>query len=144
MLDAIFSRHVKALKLLAKVQCVLAFVLSVMLYGYVYEGLKYFSFFAAIVLGLVAAVVLWMLQMFLAWAMYAFAELVEYTRATHEELSNMSSGLAEYTKAMSRTINTMNRELCVIAKHYHAEEEARDNNTVSAQAAADTNDIEEN
>ena len=75
--------------------------------------------------------------------MYAFAELVEYTRATHEELSNMSSGLAEYTKAMSRTINTMNRELCVIAKHYHAEEEARDNNTASVQAAADTNDIEE-
>ena len=144
MFDAIFSRSVKILKIFAKVQCVLAFVLSVMLYGYVYEGLKYFSFFAAIVLGLVAAVVLWILQMFLAWAMYAFAELVEYTRATHEELSNMSSGLAEYTKAMSRTINTMNRELCVIAKHYHAEEEARDNNTVSAQAAADTNDIEEN
>ena len=143
MLDAIFSRPVKALKLLAKVQCVLAFVLSVMLYGYVYEGLKYFSFFAAIVLGLIAAVVLWMLQMFLAWAMYAFAELVEYTSATHEELSNMSSALAEYTKAMSRTINTMNRELSVIAKHYHAEEEARDNNTASAQAAADTNDIEE-
>ena len=144
MFDAIFSRSVKILKIFAKVQCVLAFVLSVMLYGYVYEGLKYFSFFAAIVLGLVAAVVLWMLQMFLAWAMYAFAELVEYTRATHEELSNMSSGLAEYTKAMSRTINAMNRELCVIAKHYHAEEEARDNNTVSAQAVADTNDIEEN
>ena len=144
MLDAIFSRPVKALKLLAKVQCVLAFALSVMLYGYVYEGLKYFSFFAAIVLGLGAAVVLWILQMFLAWAMYAFAELVEYTRATHEELSNMSNGLAEYTKAMSRTINTMNRELCVIAKHYHAEEEARDDNTASAQAAADTNDIEEN
>ena len=143
MLDAIFSRPVKALKLLAKVQCVLAFALSVMLYGYVYEGLKYFSFFAAIVLGLIAAVVLWMLQMFLEWAMYAFAELVEYTRATHEELSNMSSGLAEYTKAMSRTINTMNRELCVIAKHYQAEEEARDNNTARAQAAADTNDIEE-
>ena len=143
MLNAIFSRPVKALKLLAKVQCVLAFVLSVMLYGYVYEGLKYFSFFAAIVLGLIAAVVLWILQMFLAWTMYAFAELVEYTRATHEELSNMSSGLAEYTKAMSRTINTMNRELCVIAKHYHAEEEARGNNTASAQAAADTNDIEE-
>ena len=143
MFDAIFGRSVKILKILAKVQCVLAFVLSVMLYGYVYEGLKYFSFFAAIVLGFVAAVVLWMLQMFLAWAMYAFAELVEYTRATHEELSNMSSGLAEYTKAMSRTINTMNRELCVIAKHYHAEEEARDNNTASAQAAADTNDIEE-
>ena len=143
MFDAIFGKSVKILKILAKVQCVLAFVLSVMLYGYVYEGLKYFSFFAAIVLGLVAAVVLWMLQMFLAWAMYAFAELVEYTRATHEELSNMSSGLAEYTKAMSRTINTMNRELCVIAKHYHAEEEARDNNTASAQAAADTNDIEE-
>ena len=143
MFDAIFGKSVKILKILAKVQCVLAFVLSVMLYGYVYEGLKYFSFFAAIVLGLIAAVVLWMLQMFLAWAMYAFAELVEYTRATHEELSNMSSGLAEYTKAMSRTINTMNRELCVIAKHYHAEEEARDNNTASAQAAADTNDIEE-
>ena len=143
MLDAIFSRPVKALKLLAKVQCVLSFVLAAMLCGSIHEALKPFSQFSAIVVGLVAAVVLWVLQMFLAWAMYAFAELVEYTRATHEELSNMSSGLAEYTKAMSRTINTMNRELCVIAKHYHAEEEARDNNTASAQAAADTNDIEE-
>ena len=144
MFDAIFSRSVKILKIFAKVQCVLSFVLAAMLCGSIHEALKPFSQFSAIVAGLVAAVVLWVLQMFLAWAMYAFAELVEYTRATHEELSNMSSGLAEYTKAMSRTINTMNRELCVIAKHYHAEEEARDNNTVSAQAAADTNDIEEN
>ncbi len=143
MFDAIFGRSVKILKILAKVQCVLAFVLASMLCGAVHEMLKPFSRFSAIVLGLVVAVVFWVLQMFLAWAMYAFAELVEYTRATHEELSNMSSGLAEYTKAMSRTINTMNRELCVIAKHYHAEEEARDNNTASAQAAADTNDIEE-
>ena len=142
MFDAIFGRSVKILKILAKVQCVLAFVLASMLCGAVHEMLKPISQFSAIVVGLVAAVVLWVLQMFLAWAMYAFAELVEYTRATHEELSNMSSGLAEYTKAMSRTINTMNRELCVIAKHYHAEE-ARDNNTASAQAAADTNDIEE-
>ena len=144
MFDAIFSRSVKILKIFAKVQCVLSFVLAAMLCGSIHEALKPFSQFSAIVVGLVAAVVLWVLQMFLAWAMYAFAELVEYTRATHEELSNMSSGLAEYTKAMSRTINTMNRELCVIAKHYHAEEEARDNNTASAQAAADTNDIEEN
>ena len=143
MLDEIFSRPVKALKLLAKVQCVLAFVLSVMLYGSIYEELKYFSFFLAIVLGLIAAVVVWMLQMFLAWVLYAFAELVEYTRATHEELSNMSSGLAEYTKAMSRTVHAMNRELCVIAKHYRAEEEAGDNNAAGAQTAADTNDIEE-
>ncbi len=143
MFDAIFSRSVKILKIFAKVQCVLSFVLAAMLCGSIHEALKPFSQFSAIVVGLVAAVVLWVLQMFLAWAMYAFAELVEYTRATHEELSNMSSGLAEYTKAMSRTINTMNRELCVIAKHYHAEEEARDNNTASAQAAADTNDIEE-
>ena len=143
MFDAIFGRSVKILKILAKVQCVLAFVLASMLCGAVHEMLKPFSRFSAIVLGLVVAVVFWVLQMFLAWAMYAFAELVEYTRATHEELSNMSSGLAEYTKAMSRTINTMNRELCVIAKHYHAEED-RDNNTASAQAAADTNDIEEN
>ena len=142
MFDAIFSRSVKILKIFAKVQCVLSFVLAAMLCGSIHEALKPFSQFSAIVVGLVAAVVLWVLQMFLAWAMYAFAELVEYTRATHEELSNMSSGLAEYTKAMSRTINTMNRELCVIAKHYHAEED-RDNNTASAQAAADTNDIEE-
>ena len=142
MFDAIFGRSVKILKILAKVQCVLSFVLAAMLCGSIHEALTPFSQFSAIEVGLVAAVVLWVLQMFLAWAMYAFAELVEYTRATHEELSNMSSGLAEYTKAMSRTINTMNRELCVIAKHYHAEE-ARDNNTASAQAAADTNDIEE-
>ena len=59
MFDAIFSRSVKILKIFAKVQCVLAFVLSVMLYGYVYEGLKYFSFFAAIVLGLIAACLLY-------------------------------------------------------------------------------------
>ena len=141
MLDAIFSRPVKALKLLAKVQCVLAFVLSVMLYGYVYEGLKYFSFFAAIVLGLVAAVVLWMLQMFLAWALYAFAELVEYTKETHKELSNMSKGLARYpqatyeeihsmnkgleayAKAMGKTMNSMNKNLYLVAKYCCAEEE---------------------
>ena len=77
MLDAIFSRSVKILKLLAKVQCVLAFVLSAMLCGSVHESLKYFSPVMAIVLGLIAAVVLWVLQMFLAWAVYAFAELVE-------------------------------------------------------------------
>ncbi len=140
MLDAIFSRSVKILKLLAKVQCVLAFVLAVMLYGYLYEGLKYFSPVMAIVLGLIAAVVLWVLQMFLAWALYAFAELVEYTKATHEELSNMSEGLArytqatyeelhrmnkgleEYTTAMGKAMNSMNKNLYLVAKHCCAEE----------------------
>ena len=141
MFDAIFSRSVKILKIFAKVQCVLSFVLAAMLCGSIHEALKPFSQFSAIVVGLVAAVVLWVLQMFLAWAMYAFAELVEYTRATHEELSNMSSGLAEYTKAMSRTINSMNKgleaytkamgktmnsmnkNLYLVAKHCCAEEE---------------------
>ncbi len=140
MLDAIFSRSVKILKLLAKVQCVLAFVLAVMLYGYLYEGLKYFSPVMAIVLGLIAAVVLWVLQMLLAWALYAFAELVEYTKATHEELSNMSEGLArytqatyeelhrmnkgleEYTTAMGKAMNSMNKNLYLVAKHCCAEE----------------------
>lgn len=141
MLDAIFSRSVKILKLLAKVQCVLAFVLSAMLCGSVHEMLKPFSRFSAVVLGLVAAVVLWVLQMFLAWALYAFAELVEYTKATHKELSNMSDGLARYTKAtheelrrmnkgledyttaMGKAMNSMNRNLYLVAKYCCAEEE---------------------
>ena len=58
MLDAIFSRSVKILKLLAKVQCVLAFVLSFMLCGSVHEILKPINRFSAIVLGLAVAVVL--------------------------------------------------------------------------------------
>ncbi len=80
MFDAIFGKSVKILKILAKVQCVLAFVLASMLCGAVHEMLKPFSQFSAIVLGLVVAVVFWVLQMFLAWAVYAFAELVEYTK----------------------------------------------------------------
>ena len=141
MLDAIFSRPVKALKLLAKVQCVLAFVLASMLCGAVHEMLKPFSRFSAIVLGLVVAVVFWVLQMFLAWALYAFAELVEYTKETHKELSNMSAGLARYTQAtyepihsmnkgpeaytnaMGKTMNSMNKNLYLVAKHCCAEEE---------------------
>ena len=141
MFDAIFSRSVKILKIFAKVQCVLSFALAVMLYGYIYEGLKYFSIFSAVVLGLVAAVVLWVLQMFLAWALYAFAELVEHTEATHKELSNMSAGLARYTqatyeeihsmnqgletytKAMGKTMNSMNKNLYLVAKYCCAEEE---------------------
>ena len=141
MFDAIFSRSVKILKLLAKVQCVLAFMLSAMLCGSVHESLKYFSPVMAIVLGLAVAVVFWVLQMFLAWALYAFAELVEYTKATHKELSNMSDGLARYTKAtheelrrmnqgleaytkaMGKTMNSMNKNLYLVAKHCCAEEE---------------------
>ena len=141
MFDAIFSRSVKILKLLAKVQCVLAFVLSAMLCGSVHESLKYFSPVMAIVLGLTVAVVFWVLQMFLAWALYAFAELVEYTKATHKELNDMSEGLARYTqatyeeihsmnqgleaytKAMGKTMNSMNKNLYLVAKHCCAEEE---------------------
>ena len=52
MFDAIFGRSVKILKILAKVQCVLAFVLASMLCGAVHEMLKPFSRFSAIVLGL--------------------------------------------------------------------------------------------
>ena len=140
MFDAIFGRSVKILKILAKVQCVLAFVLASMLCGAVHEMLKPFSRFSAIVLGLVVAVVFWV-QMFLAWAVYAFAELVEYTKETHKELSNMSAGLARYTqatyeelhsmnkgleaytKAMGKTMNSMNKNLYLVAKHCCAEEE---------------------
>ena len=141
MFDAIFSRSVKILKLFAKVQCVLSFVLAAMLYGSVYQALKPFNRFSAIVLGLVVAVVLWVLQMFLAWALYAFAELVEHTEATHKELSDMSEGLARYTqatyeeihsmnkgleaytKAMGKTMNSMNKNLYLVAKYCCAEEE---------------------
>lgn len=135
MFDAIFGRSVKILKILAKVQCVLAFVLASMLCGAVHEMLKPFSRFSAIVLGLVAAVVFWVLQMFLAWAVYAFAELVEYTKATHEELSNMSAGLARYTQATYEELHSMNQGLeaytnamgktmnSIVAKHCCAEEE---------------------
>ena len=66
MFDAIFGRSVKILKILAKVQCVLAFVLAAMLCGSVHEMLKPFSRFSAIVLGLTVAVVFWVLQMFLS------------------------------------------------------------------------------
>ena len=99
MFDAIFSRSVKILKVFAKVQCVLAFALAAMLYGSVYQALKPFSRFSAIVLGLVVAVVFWVLQMFLAWALYAFAELVEDTTAPPKEISDMSAGLSRYTQA---------------------------------------------
>ena len=111
MFDAIFSRSVKILKLLAKVQCVLAFVLAAMLCGSVHEMLKPFSRFSAIVLGLAVAVVFWVLQMFLAWALYAFAELVEYTKATHKELNDMSEGLARYTQATYEELHSMNQGL---------------------------------
>lgn len=57
MFDAIFGRSVKILKILAKVQCVLAFVLASMLCGAVHEMLKPINQFSAIVLGLVVAVV---------------------------------------------------------------------------------------
>ena len=141
MFDAIFGRSVKILKILAKVQCVLAFVLASMLCGAVHEMLKPFSRFSAIVLGLAVAVVFWVLQMFLAWALYAFAELVEYTKATHKELNDMSEGLARYTKAtheelrrmnkgledytnaMGKAMNSMNKNLYLVAKHCCAEEE---------------------
>ena len=141
MFDAIFSRSVKILKVFAKVQCVLAFVLAAMLYGAVYNALKPVSLFSAVVLGLVVAVVLWVLQMFLAWAVYAFAELVEYTKATHKEISDMSEGLARYTqatyeelhslnkgldaytRAVGKTMNSMNKNLYLVAKYCCAEEE---------------------
>ena len=141
MFDAIFSRSVKILKIFAKVQCVLDFVLAAMLCGAVHEMLKPINRFSAIVLGLTAAVVFWVLQMFLAWALYAFAELVEHTEATHKELSNMSAGLARYTQAtyeeihsmnkgleaytnaMGKTMNSMNKNLYLVAKYCCAEEE---------------------
>ena len=141
MFDAIFGRSVKILKILAKVQCVLAFVLASMLCGAVHEMLKPISQFSAIVLGLVVAVVFWVLQMFLAWALYAFAELVEYTKATHKEISDMSEGLSRYTqatyeelhslnkgleaytRAVGKTMNSMNKNLYLVAKYCCAEEE---------------------
>ena len=141
MFDAIFGKSVKILKIFAKVYCVLAFALAAMLCGSVHEMLKPISRFSAIVLGLVVAVVFWVLQMFLAWALYAFAELVEHTEATHKELSNMSAGLARYTqatyeeihsmnkgleayaKAMGKTMNSMNKNLYLVAKYCCAEEE---------------------
>ena len=123
MFDAIFSRSVKILKIFAKVQCVLAFVLAAMLCGSVHEMLKPINRFSAIVLGLVVAVVFWVLQMFLAWALYAFAELVEYTKETHKELSNMSAGLARYTQATYEEIHSMNKNLYLVAKYCCAEEE---------------------
>ena len=141
MFDAIFGKSVKILKIFAKVYCVLAFALAAMLCGSVHEMLKPISRFSAIVLGLVVAVVFWVLQMFLAWALYAFAELVEHTEATHKELSNMSAGLARYTQAtyeeihsmnkgleaytnaMGKTMNSMNKNLYLVAKYCCAEEE---------------------
>ena len=117
MFDAIFGRSVKILKILAKVQCVLAFVLASMLCGAVHEMLKPINQFSAIVLGLVVAVVFWVLQMFLAWAVYAFAELVEHTEATHKELSDMSEGLARYTQATYEELQHEQRAGSIHQRH---------------------------
>ena len=65
----------------------------------------------------------------------AFAVLVEYTKETHKELSNMSAGLARYTQATYEELHSMNQGLeaytnamgktmnSIVAKHCCAEEE---------------------
>ena len=101
MFDAIFGRSVKILKILAKVQCVLAFVLASMLCGAVHEMLKPINQFSAIVLGLVVAVAFWVLQMFLAWAVYAFAELI----AGHPSANAVSDLSSSIEALLTNTIS---------------------------------------
>ena len=108
MFDAIFGRSVKILKILAKVQCVLAFVLASMLCGAVHEMLKPFSRFSAIVLGLVVAVVFWVLQMFLAWVLY-FNSASRYAWKRMPYFSEIACAYATISSMFSRLYGKLPR-----------------------------------
>ena len=143
MFERILNKSANMLKLFVKLQCFLAFVVAVVTFGaFINVGsLVIHSAFWLLVISAFFAVIVWFVVMSSAWALYAFAELVEHTEATHKELSDMSAGLARYTqatyeeihsmnkgleaytKAMGKTMNSMNKNLYLVAKHCCAEEE---------------------
>lgn len=143
MFERILNKSANMLKLFVKIQCFLAFVIAVVTFGAFIDVTSFLldSAFWQLVISVFFAAIVWFVVMSSAWAVYAFAELVEYTKETHKELSNMSAGLARYTqatyeelhsmnkgleaytKAMGKTMNSMNKNLYLVAKHCCAEEE---------------------
>lgn len=143
MFERIFNKSGRLLKIFARVQCFFSFVIAIIVFGAIFNVLGQISVFAAVVLGVAIAVIVWFVLMFSAWMLYAFADLVEYTKATHKEVSELSAGLAKYTKAMNDVMNSMNKDLFFIARHYYAEEEKVKEEPTSEENAKN-NDNEEN
>ena len=143
MFERILNKSAKMIMTFVKIQCFFAFVIAVITFGAFIDVTSFLldSAFWQLVISVFFAVLAWFVVMSSAWALYAFAELVEYTKATHEELSDMSEGLARYTqatyeeihsmnqgleaytKAMGKTMNSMNKNLYLVAKHCCAEEQ---------------------
>ena len=144
MFERIFDKSGRLLKIFAKVQCFFSFVIAVIVFGVIFNALGQISAFAAVVLGVLISVIVWFVLMFSAWTLYAFADLVDYTKATNKEISELSAGLAKYTKATNEVMNSMNKDLFFIAKHYYAEEEKAKSETADEETAAENNDSEEN
>lgn len=143
MFERILSKSAKMIKIFVKIQCFFAFVVAIIVF---FASINVASIVIdsaswVLVISAFLAVLVWFWIMSSAWTVYAFAELVEYTKATNEELSNMSKGLAQYTratyealnstnkgleaytKAMGKTMNSMNRNLYIVAKYCCTEEE---------------------
>ena len=143
MFERILNKSANMIKIFVKIQCFFAFVIAVITFGAFIDVTSFLihSAFWQLVISIFFAVLAWFAVMSSAWALYAFAELVEYTKETHKELSNMSAGLARYTqatyeelhsmnkgleaytKAMGKTMNSMNKNLYLVAKYCCAEEE---------------------
>ena len=143
MFERILSKSEKIMKFFVKVQCFFAFVAAIIVFNALWSAaIRTDSDTIGIwLVSMIIAVIVWFVVMSSAWAVYAFAELVEYTKETHKELSNMSEGLARYTQAtyeeihsmnkgleaytnaMGKTMNSMNKNLYLVAKHCCAEEE---------------------
>ena len=123
MFERILNKSEKMLKFFVKVQCFFSFVIAIVVFGMIFNVLARVSTFAAFVLSTVIAVFVWFMMMSSAWVMYAFADLVECTKEYREEISGMSAGLAEYTKATNQTFNGMSKDLFFIARHFYADEE---------------------
>ena len=142
MFERILGKSERMLKFFVKIQCFFAFVAAVLVFGAAFNllGMTRISALAALIIAVVAAVVVWFSMMSSAWIVYAFADLVEYTKASHDEISEMSAGLAEYTKAnhkeirqintglteytkaMNKVLNSMGKNLYLVARHCCAEE----------------------
>ena len=134
MFKFMFGGSEQSLKLLAKIQGVFSSIIAIAVFFALFNGFSDTSVFAALVFGLAIAIIVWFALMISAWTLYSFADLVEYTKATHEEISQMSAGLAEYTRATNQTLNAMSSDLHSIAKH-HAEREEADSETVQQEPA---------
>ncbi len=137
-----FNDSERKLKAWASFQGVFFTVLAVAVFLLIFTSVEGV---AGILLGLIVAFIVWFLSMISVWTLYSFADLVEYTKATYEEISQMSAGLAEYTKATNQTLNAMSSDLYFIAKHYGEEPKKENDETVQEETADnETNDREDN